>query len=54
MQVEASRLAYPDPSLYGTNNSYILFYDETNNVRKLRLRENGLNIKNATTLYLGA
>lgn len=53
MQVEASRLAYPDPSLYGTNNSYILFYDETNNVRKLRLRENGLNIKKCDNFVLG-
>lgn len=53
MQVEASRLAPPDPRRYGTDNSYILFYDETNNVRKLRLRENGLNIKKCDSFVLG-
>lgn len=53
MQVEASRLAPPHPRLYGTDNSYTLFYDETNNVRKLRLRENGLNIKKCDNFVLG-
>lgn len=53
MQVEASHLAHPDPRLYGTDKNYTLFYDETNNVRKLRLRENGLNIKKCDNFVLG-
>lgn len=39
-------------NLRGMDNEYIFYYDETNNIRKLHLREDGLNVKDPGNFVL--
>lgn len=41
------------PGIYGTEREMTLYYDETNNIRKLRLRENHLNAAKQDNFVLG-
>lgn len=42
-----------NPTLFGNDAELVLYYDETNNVRKLRLTENGLNVAKHDNFVLG-
>ena len=52
-KVQASTFANDHPELYGVHAPLTLFYDETNNIRKLRLRENGLSVEKSDNFVLG-
>jgi hypothetical protein len=53
MKVEASSFSTVHPELYGADAELTLYYDETNNIRKLRLRENGLSDDKNDNFVLG-
>lgn len=53
MKVQASSFGPDHPELYGTDAELTLYYDETNNIRKLRLRENGLSDDKNDNFVLG-
>ncbi|MGX9249963.1 DUF3800 domain-containing protein [Pantoea ananatis] len=46
-------LAIQDPTLYGTEKKLKIYYDETNNIRKLILTENGFNVSRHDNFVLG-
>ena len=52
-EIQADNLAHRHPEVYGTERTMTLYYDETNNIRKLRLRENGLNVSKYDNFVLG-
>lgn len=53
IEIEASKLAYDHPDNYGTESELRIYYDETNNIGKLKLTENGLNAKKYDNFVLG-
>ena len=53
IKIDASEFGNKNPTLYGTDSDLALYYDETNNVRKLRLTENGLNVAKHDNFVLG-
>lgn len=42
-----------DPTLNGNEKEMVLYYDETNNIRKLRVTEDGFNVKKYDNFVLG-
>ncbi len=53
MKVQANAFGTEDPRLYGNDADLTLFYDETNNIRKLRLKASGLNDDKNDNFVLG-
>lgn len=53
IKIDASEFGNKNPTLYGTDSDLALYYDETNNVRKLRLTESGLNVAKHDNFVLG-
>lgn len=53
IKIDASEFGNKNPMLYGTDAELVLYYDETNNVRKLRLTDNGLNVAKHDNFVLG-
>lgn len=53
IKIDASEFGNKNPTLYGTDAELALYYDETNNVRKLRLTDNGLNVAKHDNFVLG-
>ncbi|MCC7697102.1 DUF3800 domain-containing protein [Janthinobacterium sp. EB271-G4-7A] len=53
MKVQANTFGTEDPRLYGNDADLTLFYDETNNIRKLRLKASGLNDDKNDNFVLG-
>ncbi len=53
IKIEAATFGNDNPTLYGTEAQLALYYDETNNIRKLRLTENGLNVAKHDNFVLG-
>jgi hypothetical protein len=51
--LSAGELAPFDPSVHGTEKRLIIYYDETNNVRKLLLTDNGFNVSRYDNFVLG-
>ncbi|WP_017454440.1 DUF3800 domain-containing protein [Herbaspirillum rubrisubalbicans] len=51
--VDAKEFGNNHPDLYGTEKELIFYYDETNNIRKLLLTENGLNVTKHDNFVLG-
>lgn len=53
IEIEASKFALNNSSNYGTNSILNIYYDETNNIGKLKLSENGLNVNKHENFVLG-
>jgi hypothetical protein len=53
MDIDVRRLATEDPRQYGNDQEFSLYYDETNNIRKLLLTETGFNVKKHDNFVLG-
>lgn len=53
IDVDINTLATNHPNNYGQDKAFTLYYDESNNPRKLLLRESGLNIKKHDNYVLG-
>lgn len=53
LDVQAEQLGHHHPAVYGTEQEISIYYDETNNIRKLRLSENGLNVDKYDNFVLG-
>ncbi|OFA05655.1 DUF3800 domain-containing protein [Duganella sp. HH101] len=53
MDFDVSDLAPEDPRQYGNDQEFTLYYDETNNIRKLLLTERGLNVTKHDNFVLG-
>lgn len=53
IDIQADEFGHQHPDVYGTQQEMTLFYDETNNIRKLRLRENRLNVQRHDNFVLG-
>ena len=53
IEIEASKLAYDHPDNHGTESELRIYYDETNNIGKLKLTENGLNANKYDNFVLG-
>jgi len=53
IEIQADDFGHQHPDIYGTERELTLYYDETNNIRKLRLRENGLNAEKQDNFVLG-
>jgi hypothetical protein len=51
--LDVAKLAPFDPTVHGTDKKLKLYYDETNNVRKLLLTENGFNVSKYDNFVLG-
>nr|WP_314542608.1 DUF3800 domain-containing protein [uncultured Massilia sp.] len=51
--LNADAMVTDHPEHYGTDAALTLYYDETNNIRKLRLTENGLNVSKHDNFVLG-
>ncbi|WP_439871191.1 DUF3800 domain-containing protein [Pseudomonas syringae] len=51
--IKVGNLAPFDPSVHGTNKKLKIYYDETNNIRKLLLTENGFNVSKYDNFVLG-
>lgn len=52
-ELQVANLAHRHPAVYGTEREMTLYYDETNNIRKLRLRDDGLNVNKHENFVLG-
>jgi len=53
IELQADDFGHRHPGIYGTEREMTLYYDETNNIRKLRLRENRLNAEKQDNFVLG-
>ncbi|WP_256077737.1 DUF3800 domain-containing protein [Massilia sp. YIM B04103] len=53
MDFDVRDLAPEDPRQYGNDQEFTLYYDETNNIRKLLLTERGLNVTKHDNFVLG-
>lgn len=53
IELQADDFGHRHPDIYGTARKMTLYYDETNNIRKLRLRENRLNAEKQDNFVLG-
>lgn len=53
IEIEASKLAFDHPRNYGTDTELHIYYDETNNIGKLKATENGLNVNKHDNFVLG-
>lgn len=51
--LQASALAPTDPTVHGSDKRLKIYYDETNNIRKLLLTENGFNVSRYDNFVLG-
>lgn len=51
--LQAADFGHRHPAVYGTEREMTLYYDETNNIRKLRLRDDGLNTNKHENFVLG-
>ena len=53
IEIQAGAFGHHHPDIYGTEREMTLYYDETNNIRKLRLHENRLNAAKQNNFVLG-